>query len=176
MVRRVARRGRKAEFETAMQQFIAESLDFPGSCEFHVVRPTETGSHEYTIVHRFANEAARRAFVESPMYAEWMSRLTALTEGPPRIQELSGIAGWFTLPGRPNVVAPPRIKMAIVTFVGVYPLTAFLPQMFREMFSPLHPLIINVITTATIVALLAWIILPILTRAFAFWLFGDRPD
>ena len=60
-------------------------------------------------------------------YREWMRRLRELTEGEPYIEELGGLAGWFTPPGGPRIAPPAKIKMALVTFVGVYPLTALLP-------------------------------------------------
>jgi len=172
VVRRVVRPGRESDFEDAMRAFIAESLCFPGASDFHVVRPSTPDSREYTVVHRFIDDSARRAFVASPSYAGWMSRIRDLTESNPRIQEFSGIAGWFTLPGdAASHHAPPRLKMAIVTFLGVYPLTSLLPGAFSKALPGIHPLLVNIVTTGTIVALLTWVVMPVLTRLFRRWLF-----
>lgn len=62
--------------------------------------------------------------------------------------------------------------MALVTFVGVYPLTSALPPFFGWLLPGWHPLLVNVIVTGLIVAALTWAIMPVLTRVFARWLFG----
>ena len=180
IVRRVVRRGREMEFEAAMRAFIDESMSFPGSSDFHVIRPGPSAPHEYTVSHRFQDEAARRAFVDSPMYARWMQQLRGLTEGDPLMEEFSGIAGWFTLPGgQPAHGPPPRVKMAAVTFIGVYPLTSTLPRLGMSAMPGVHPLVVNAVVTAAIVGLLTWVVMPALTRVFAGWLFrpaGSREE
>lgn len=176
IVRRVARAGRESEFEDTMQAFIVDSIGFPGSSDFHVVRPSSSESREYTVVHRFTSESARQAFVSSPEYREWMIRLREITEEDPRIQEFNGLAGWFTLPGDRTATTrhgpPTRARMALVTFVGVYPLTALLPGWFARTLPWAHPLVVNIFATGTIVALLTWAVMPLLTRVFRQWLFG----
>lgn len=175
VVRRIAKRGREADFEEAMRAFIAESASMEGSREFHVIRPSDVASREYTVVHCFDDETARRAFTDSAMYAGWMKRLAELTDAEARIQEYGGLAGWFTLPGEERGGGPPPAwKMAIVTFLGVYPLTSVLPGWFMKALPGVHPLLVNVLTTGLIVGLLTWIVMPLLTRVFKRWLFERR--
>jgi antibiotic biosynthesis monooxygenase (ABM) superfamily enzyme len=51
VVRQLVKAGREREFEDTMRAFIAESLGFPGSSDFHVVRPNDgTPSREYTVM------------------------------------------------------------------------------------------------------------------------------
>lgn len=176
VVRQVVRPGREREFEAVMRGFIEHSGGFEGSSDFHVVRPSDVASREYTVVHRFTSEAARRRFVDSPVYGAWIARIRALTETEARMQEYGGIAGWFDLPaevkGPGRHGGPPsRPKMAMVTFVGVYPLTSVLPRVFGGWLAGWHPLAVNVLVTGAIVALLTWVVMPLLTRLFAPWLF-----
>jgi hypothetical protein len=63
--------------------------------------------------------------------------------------------------------------MALVTFGGVYPLTSILPPLFRWLLPAWHPLLVNVVVTALIVAGLAWVVMPVLTRLLASWLFPE---
>jgi len=175
VVRRRVRPGREAAFEAAMQEFTRFALSFPGNRGIHILRPEPGGSREYTVVDRFADLTARQAFKESAEYREWMRRLRELTEGEPHIEELGGLAGWFTLPDAPRAMPPTRVKMALVTFLGVYPLTSVLPPLFEWLLPGWHPLLVNVIVTALIVAGLTWVVMPFLTHLFAGWLFGaDR--
>jgi hypothetical protein len=172
VVRRIAKPGREGEFEAAMSEFIAFALAFPGNHGINVLRPAASGSREYTVVDRFANERVREAFKASPEYQAWMARLAELTERGPYIEEQSGLGGWFTPPAGMRPVPPPRIKMALVTFLGVYPLTSSLPPLFEWLLPTWHPLLTNVIVTGVIVAALTWLVMPVLTRLLAKWLFS----
>jgi antibiotic biosynthesis monooxygenase (ABM) superfamily enzyme len=172
VVRRRVRRGREAEFEAAMREFIGFALASPGHLDIHVLRPAGNGPADYTVVDKFATPEARRAFKESSAYQEWMQRLKVLTEGDPQIEEMGGLAGWFTLPDRPNAKPPTKYKMAFVTFLGVYPLATVLPRFFGGLLPGWHPLLLNVVVNAAVVGLLTWVVMPLLTRLFARWLFA----
>jgi uncharacterized protein len=176
VVRRRVRRGAEPAFETAMQEFIRFALAFPGNQGINVLRPDSGHSSVYTVVDRFADGAARQAFKTTPEYAAWMRRLGELTEGDPLIQEIGGLGGWFTPPGVPREIVPKRLKMASVTFLGVYPLTSSLPPFFASLLPDLHPLLLNILVTASIVAALTWLVMPALTRLFRPWLFGKSPS
>ncbi len=158
-----------------MRQFIGFALAFPGNQGINVLRPDVGSSGVYTVVDRFADPAARQAFKMTPEYAAWMKRLGELTDGEPQIQEIGGLGGWFTPPGLPRGMVPGRLKMACVTFLGVYPLTSLLPPFFERVTPDLHPLMRNVIVTALIVAALTWLVMPALTRLFRPWLYGNSP-
>ena len=172
VVRRRVKTGREAEFEAAMRDFIGFALGSPGHLSIHVLPPAATGPADYTVIDKFATPEARRAFKESPAYREWMDRLAALTEGDPQIEEMGGLAGWFTLPGRPNAKPPAKYKMAAVTFLGVYPLATVLPPFFSGLIPGWHPLLLSAVINAAVVGLLTWAVMPLLTRLFARWLFA----
>lgn len=173
VVRRRVRPGREAEFEAAMREFIGFALAYPGHLDIHVLRPAATGPADYTVVDKFATVEARRAFKESSAYQGWMQRLKALTEGDPQIEEMGGLAGWFTLPDRPQVKPPTKYKMAFVTLLGVYPLATVLPPIFVGLLPGWHPLLRSVVINATVVGLLTWVVMPLLTKLFARWLFPN---
>lgn len=172
VVRRRVKPGREVEFEAAMREFIGFALAAPGHLDIHVLRPAGTGPADYTVVDKFATAEARHAFKESSAYQEWMERLKALTEGDPQIEEMGGLAGWFTLPERPNAKPPPKYKMAFVTFLGVYPLATVLSRFFGNLLSAWHPLLLGVVVNVAVVGMLAWVVMPLLTRIFARWLFA----
>ncbi|WP_367871907.1 antibiotic biosynthesis monooxygenase [Luteolibacter sp. Populi] len=172
VVRRRTKPGCEPTFEEAMQEFIAFALSFPGNRGIHVLRSEQANPRDYTVVDRFADAASRKAFTSSDAYREWMLRLRELTEDDPHIEEMEGISGWFTLPGEPVRKPPPKPKMALVTFLGVYPLTAILPHFYKALLPAWHPLVVNIFTTATVVALLTWVVMPNLTKLFRKWLWS----
>jgi len=174
VVRRRVKPEAEQAFEDAMRQFISFALAFPGNRGINVLRPSPSGPREYTVVDRFADSSARRAFKESPEYRAWMQRLRELSEQEPYIEEHDGgLGGWFTPPEATRPSSPARIKMALVTFVGVYPLTSTLPPLGHWLLPGWHPLATNVLVTASIVAALTWVVMPVLTRVFRRWLFGS---
>ena len=164
--------GAEADFERAMLEFVAFALASPGNRGIDVLRPQPGGSREYTVVNHFVDWTARNTFKAAPDYRHWMARLSELTERDPYIEERDGLGGWFSPPEAPCPAPPARIKMALVTLLGVYPLTSILPVLGTWLLPTWHPLLLNVFITAAIVAALTWVIMPILTRVFARWLFA----
>ena len=175
MVRRRVKRGVEGAFERAMREFVAFALTFPGNHGIDVLRPVPGGSRVYTVVGRFVDRTARNAFMDAPDYRSWMARLGELTEEDPYVEERDGLGGWFTPPDAQCPRPPARIKMAAVTLLGVYPLTSSLPKLGGWLLPTWHPLLLGVLVSAIIVASLTWIVMPILTRIFARWLFAVKP-
>jgi len=175
VVRRRIKPGSEAAFETAMRQFIGFTLAFPGNRGINVLRPAEGGDRVYTVLDRFADPDSRKAFTADPEYARWMQRLGEFSDGEPQIAEIGGLGGWFTARGTPSNAQPSSLKMAAVTFLGVYPLTSTLPGLFTYLLPGWQSLAVNAVATAAIVAALTWVVMPLLTRLFARWLFGSSP-
>lgn len=171
----VARRihaGREGEYESLMRDFVAWSLARPGHQGLHILRPPPE-ERDYTVVSRFSDEAARRAYTDSPEYRQWMTRLAPLTDGDPRIQELTGLEGLVTMPGH-ELQRSPTWKLAIATFLGVLPTSLFLEQVLLPRLSALPWVFRSTLFAAAMVAMLSWIIMPLVTRALHKWLFPER--
>src|SRR5258708_3287706 len=94
--------GSEAAFERALHDFVQRSLTLPGQHGVHIMRPAPgSGLREYGIIRKFANREALDAFRTSPEYLEWNQLAMELTEGSGRVEELTGLESWFTLPGAP---------------------------------------------------------------------------
>ena len=103
-----------------------------------------------------------------------MNRLGELTEGDPRIEELSGLEGWFTLPEHPGLAKPPKYKMALATFLGVFPVAMGLNLTLGPAIRPWHFVLSSAIFNACVVILLTWVVMPLVTRALHRWLFPEH--
>jgi antibiotic biosynthesis monooxygenase (ABM) superfamily enzyme len=167
-ITRRVRPGCEAEFQAALREFFRES--FAHSAVLGVtllVPPPESTSREFGILRTFRDESERDAFYASPLYRAWEARAAPLTEGDSVHRPLHGLEAFFRSAGTP----PPRWKMALVTFTGVYPLTSLLPRFIPRLLpAGWHPLLINVVVTGLIVGLLSWVIMPLLTRILKRWL------
>ena len=166
-ITRRARRGCEAELEKALREFLRASFEHPSVRGANLLLPVPgSDSRDFGILRTFRDEEERAAFYHSPLFQTWEKRARALTEGEPHYRELHGLEAWFRAPSRP----PPRWKMAMVTFAGVYPLTSLLPRVFEHLLSPANPLVLNFAVTVTIVLTLTWAVMHLLTRVLRPWL------
>jgi antibiotic biosynthesis monooxygenase (ABM) superfamily enzyme len=173
VVRRRTKPGCELPFEEAMRCFIGFALSAPGNRGIQVLRSDEGNPREYTIADRFADAPARRAFTGTGAYRDWMTRLREFTEDDPHLGEMEGLAGWFTLPDKPARRPPPKLKMALLAFLGIYPLILFLPSIISSLLPAWHPLLRDAVFTGLIVALLTWVVMPALTKLLRGWLWKD---
>lgn len=171
---RKVRPGCEAAFEQALHDFLQRSLSLPGQLGVHVMRPAPGSTlREYGIIRRFSDRAAVAAFRTSPEYLEWTQMAVDLTEGSGRVEELTGLESWFTLPG--EALRPlPKWKMALVTLLGVFPTSLLLTETVGRWAAD-WPMPARVLLSAAImVSLLTWVIMPQLMRFLHGWLRGGE--
>lgn len=177
VVRRHILPGHEGQFEHAMRDFVNFVLSCPGHVGISVLRPAGGGG-EYVVVDRFASPAARRALVSSPEYERWMKLLGAHTEGEARIEEMDGLDAWLNQPGSP-MMTPPRYKTAAATYLGVC-LVIFLLNI--TVGGPIRSVLPGWLSfflfNACVVALLTWVVMPLVSRMLSPWLFkpGDEVE
>ncbi len=163
--------GLEEAFERAIHDFVQRSLHLPGQLGVHILRPAPgSGSREYGILRRFASAEARDEFYRLPLFNEWKQEVAGLVEGEPRYEHLSGLETWFTLPGQRAIVPPPRWKMALVTVLGVWPTSMFVPWLLNPFTSGLPSSLQALFMAVGIVILLTWVIMPALVRILKRWL------
>jgi antibiotic biosynthesis monooxygenase (ABM) superfamily enzyme len=78
------------------------------------------------------------------------------------------------LPSKLGEPAPPRYKMALVTWLAVFPVVAVIFSLFGQWLSLLPTLVRTLVFTVVMVMLMTYVIMPRMTRLFAFWLYPLR--
>src|SRR5438445_2195416 len=122
-ITRRVRPGCEAEFQQALREFFQTSFGHGGVWGANMLTPPPgSDSREFGILRTFADEKDRDAFYGSPMFKAWEERARMLTEGDPVYRQLHGLEAWFRSPGNP----PPKWKMGVATFLGVFPLAMIL--------------------------------------------------
>jgi antibiotic biosynthesis monooxygenase (ABM) superfamily enzyme len=169
-ITRTVKPGCEAAFERTLHDFVQRSLTLPGQMGVHIMRPAPgSGSREYGIIRKFASREALEEFRMSPEYLEWNQIALELTEGVGRVEELTGLESWFTAPGAP-LRSLPKWKMAVATVVGVYPTSLLLGEtvgrVTRDWALALRVLVFAIL----MVALLTWVVMPLVTRLLHGWL------
>ena len=167
-ITRRVRLGRAAEFQAALREFFQTSFAHGGVLgATMIVPPPGSDSREFGILRTFADEKERDDFYASPIFKAWEAKCEPLTEtGSWTHRPLHGLEAWFRSPQSP----PPRWKMAVATFAGVFPTAAILNLTLGAAIRPWPFIVSSVVFNAAMVALLTWIVMPLVTRAFHGWL------
>ena len=171
---RRVKRGREREFEEWVSGILAAANGFSGYLGSEVLRPGDApGDDEYRIVFRFDRKSNLRAWEESEERHRWLREAEPLIHEE-RVHVLTGLETWFTLPWKAGEPSPPRYKMAIVTWLAVFPLITVILVLFGPLLGLLPMLLRTLVLTAVMVSLMTYVIMPRLTRLFSFWLYPDR--
>ena len=163
--------GHETEFQQALREFFQTSFAHGGVLgATMIVPPPGSDSREFGILRTFADERERDAFYESPVFKDWRERVTPLTEGDPVYRQLHGLEAWFRSPGGP----PPRWKMSVATLLGVYPTSLVLSRTVGEAVHHWPLAARSLLIAACMVALLTWVVMPLVTRVLHDWLHPEQ--
>lgn len=167
--------GRESDYKAALIEFIDYGLHCPGYLSVTIESPSPAGRH-YTVVGRFIDERAWHAFTQSAEYGAWMRRLDELTDGAVQIVEKCVLEEWVRVPAEPRLAVPPKWKMAVATFIGVYPVVTGLSSTLGPALKA-WPLVAScAFIAAAVVVLLTWIVMPNLSRLMRPWLYPVAPS
>ena len=161
------RQGGEPEFEAWRREISAAALKFPGHMGIDVILPGTTPG-EYVVVFRFDTYQHLRAWQESDIRRELLKKAEPFRESEPSYHLESGLEYWFAPPGIP--ASPPRWKMAIVTVLGVWPVSMLVSWLLKPLIADLSPLLQALVVAVGIVILLTWGVMPVLVRILGPWL------
>ncbi|HMP02252.1 MAG TPA: antibiotic biosynthesis monooxygenase [Gemmatales bacterium] len=167
-VTRQVKPGCEQAFEEALRQFAHESLRAPGTTGVHLIAPVPgTDGCEYGILRSFTDEEASRRFYESELFRTWQEQIADKVVGEPIRRRLHGLEAFFR---ETRQAPPPRWKMAIVTWLGVFPAVLLWSSLLPPVLSRWPSLAVLALVNVFVVVTLTWGVMPLLTRVFAGWL------
>ena len=171
-ITRRVRPGCEAEFQLALREFFQNSFAHGGVLgATMIVPPPGSDSREFGILRTFADEKERDAFYASPSFKAWEEKCAPLTETDSWTHRpLHGLETWFRSPHAP----PPRWKMAVATFLGVFPVVMFLSLTLGPVIHEWHFIASNAVFNACVVTLLTWVVMPVVTKVLQGWLQPNR--
>ena len=157
------------EFERELIAFASRSLTDTHSRGVHLLYPTPgSGSTEYGIMRSFANVADRDAFYASDFYKEWSASVEHMQIEGPKYRVLEGLEAWFR---EPHAKMPPRWKMAVVTWLAVWPVSMIVAALVLPLLgSNVHHVLRGGIVSAGIVVVLTWVAMPFFVKLAHGWL------
>jgi antibiotic biosynthesis monooxygenase (ABM) superfamily enzyme len=145
--------------------------------------PDGRGEHEgygtwLNIPSKVAQVAAVRAVAREGRAADladnWLVRAKPHVIGPMRTSFVTGLETWFTLPGQPGAPPPPPYKMALLTWITIFPLITAIVALTGPLLESLPVAVRLAITTALTVPLMTWVVMPRVTRLLRGWLYPGR--
>ena len=171
---RRVRQGHEQEFEEWLSGILAAASEAPGYLGSEVLRPSDSeDDNEYRVVFRFDHATNLHAWENSEERQRWLRELEPLLHEE-KVHVLTGLETWFTLPSKVGEPSPPRYKMVVVTWLGVFPIVTIIFSLFGHWLNLLPTLVRTLVFTAVMVTLMTYVIMPRMTRLFSFWLYPNR--
>jgi uncharacterized protein len=174
VISHVVRPGREQGYEAWFHGIAAEARKFSGHLGVTTLCPRDHNHPEYVVILKFDCYDNLKTWLESGVRRDWIERLQPLIEKPENIQTLTGLETWFSLPNQLLKAPPPRYKMALITWLGVFVTLAILTRLLAPLLTRLPLLLSQLLSSGLVVALLTYLIMPRLTRLFRTWLYPAR--
>jgi|HubBroStandDraft_6_1064221.scaffolds.fasta_scaffold73253_2 antibiotic biosynthesis monooxygenase (ABM) superfamily enzyme len=169
IITRAVREGSEEAFEATLRAFIPKSVTFPGHLGVFILRPPP-GGREFGAVLQFRTQEAWEGFQRWPQYQMFLAEIEPYLQMAPETKTLCGLETWFTPLGAGVLRAPPRWKMAFVTWIGVC-ISVYVVNSVFSLFDQNCPMFLNLlVSNAVIVAALTWAVMPLLSWLFRRWL------
>lgn len=162
--------GCETAFEEVLLGIISAAMSFDGHLGVNVFRPTDAANPEYRVIFKFDRMSNLRCWEKSEVRGKWLARAESLTLGSPETQVLTGLEAWFTPPIQQEN-APPHYKMALLTWLGIFPLITGLLALLGPWLNSIPLVLRTFILTALLVPLMTYVVMPWLTKRFKGWLY-----
>lgn len=171
MVSRKVKPGCEKDFERVAHHLIAIASRAPGYLGAHLILPgEEEGADDFFchVVLAFDTQANMQAWQHSAERAEGLAAAVPFIEGSASHRQVPGLELWFRSAFLP--AAPPRWKVAAMTWLGLFPTVYVLFRLSWNTLSawPLLPRLM--VLTMTAVILMTWVVAPAMARLLRPWL------
>lgn len=172
LVARKIKAGQEANFEAALTdlQRILQSHD--GFQELKAYHPG-TPDDEHKVVLFFQNAAALAAWQSCAARKAWLERVKPLEDAAPRAQIHTGLTGWSATSKQEGLTAPPPLKMALVTWMGVFPIILVVNYFVAPHLKSLPIWLSSALTSGILVVLMNKAVLPFMTQLMTGFLYPE---
>jgi uncharacterized protein len=170
-ISRRVRPGFEPDYEAMLSTTIDAVKAFQGFHDVIVLRPSHPMDQEYRVILHFEHYRDLQRWEQSKIRRYFLQQLDQYAIEPPKVQVVTGLETWFTLPNQGKIQPPPRYKMLLLTWMAVLPLGIIVNLMFSMLLPELPMIARNVIFTVVVGWSLTYLIMPRLTRLFSNWLY-----
>ncbi|MCW8836763.1 MAG: antibiotic biosynthesis monooxygenase [Rhodospirillales bacterium] len=165
--------GREADYEQWIAGIVEAAAGYPGNMGVNVLRPRGRAQKDYVIIFRFDSEDHLKGWEKSAERASWLEKIEGIVIGEDKVERVTGLEFWFTLPEVPAGAPPSQHKMALVLVVVVFFLVLALNLAAGPWLNTLPFLAHIFVVVLFQVLLMTYVIMPRVTRILRPWLFGE---
>lgn len=167
------KKGHEKAFEELSTEMTTAATKFEGHLGAFLFRPGSQNDPEYRVVFKFDTQEHLNAWLTSSERLRRLPEIEKVLEVPSQFNSISSLITWFTLPEGGAVAAPPRYKMACVSWLAIFPLITLIFYVFDDILkrAPLIPRVFSV--SVVVILLMTYVIMPQYTKFFRFWLYPD---
>jgi uncharacterized protein len=172
------RKGKVDDYRAWRRKTITAQAHYPGYLATDSFEPRGQLQDEWVDIVRYDSVDHLNTWMKSEERQKLLEELTPIAESVHEHRLATGLEGWFNLNRRADepVNVPPAWKQALSVLLALYPTVMILglivnPWMQNLTF-PVQMLIGNILS----VALLTWLIMPVVTRVLNFWLSPPTSD
>jgi uncharacterized protein len=159
--------GKEKQFDSWMHRIATAVETAPGFRSISVITPAKEANVRY-VVYKFANKETLKKWEESEIKHNFLQELK--NYATQHVERKSGLETWFTLKEH-NLQAPPKWKMFIGAFSGVYIVSIIARSILTPHIGAWGLFITTVIYSAITVAILTWFYMPNFSKIFRKWLY-----
>jgi len=167
----VARRvkpGCEGRFDEWLRGITQEMQKFAGFRGLQLLPPVPDVQPEHVLLLQFDSPKHRDQWYGSDVRRLWLQRAESFTERLVAVHTISGLDGLFQLPH--SQPAPPKYKSVVAVTLGLYPLIVA-NQLWITPHLEFLPLLPRVFATTIVnVTLMAYVMMPLVTRLLRSWL------
>jgi uncharacterized protein len=165
------------EYEMWSKGINQSAQQFEGFLGVDIIRPRDHQYPEYVVIVKFETYSHYKNWLTSPVYKQWMQRSQEFISTRSQQQQAHGLEIWFTLPKSElaNPKEPLYYKQVIIGVITVYPLILLSDLLIATFLQGLPALVSLLISVIFVSALLAYPVMPYLTKILAFWLYPSKP-
>lgn len=164
--------GREAEYRAWQTTIDQETARFPGFLGNEVFPPVPGLQEEWVVVVRFDSTTHLQTWLESEPRRRLNEQAARLWDEA-RVESFGGgFPGWFTPGGvqAGKATLPPEWKQAMTVLLVLYPTVVLLSRYLSPWLAGLPFATSMFVSNLVSVAILTWLLMPVVVRAFNFWL------
>jgi antibiotic biosynthesis monooxygenase (ABM) superfamily enzyme len=158
--------GHEKDYDDWLQRFMISERQFPGYLGTTMLAPGGNISSVRYVINRFTDQASLDAWEKSEVALSLIEEVNKYSTR----QRVTGLETWFYLPNLKTIGAPPKWKMAIVSFIAAYSIS-LVAHYILSIYLGQQPLLTELLMTIILVVGLTYFAMPLLSRLLRRWLY-----
>ncbi|MEO1053337.1 MAG: antibiotic biosynthesis monooxygenase [Bacteroidota bacterium] len=166
--------GKEKAFEEALKRVIQKAKDYEGYEGIQTIQLSNKVENEYMLLVRFDTEPHYQTWAASATRRAWVQELKEYITRKSEVRCQEGLEFWFSLPHETAPTPPKKWKMALLTWMVIYPSVLGLSTLVGFYLGSMPLFLRMLLVSIILVSLMTYIIMPKITSLFASWIFKEE--